>query len=244
MFKRKSFVILLVFLTLPIISFGGQMDDFFPIKPGMEEWKRFTTHSQKTKVLQLPDSNLEIMSTAELLQACLSYPMAFEIMLYNTPQQGIEAVIRQFNGLQEFMKREDAATLLLRHYSGLNPKHLDDSWTLVKKGRFSFKFRYIELLLAQDHLFTKLNPIERRQLLNESIRKFESKKKNPEVFGLLSLSFPTLLMAKVLEKDSPPAFKQELAGNEKLSQFLKTGRLTDTELINQLVTKAKKALEK
>jgi hypothetical protein len=244
MLKKQLCMILLVLMIVPIFVLGAQGDDPFPIKPGSDEWKSFTSHTQKVAVLQLPGYDLETMSTDELLQVCLNYPMALEIMAYDNPQQGIEAIIRQFNGLQELMKREDAAILLLENYSKLNPKHLDENWTLVKKGNFAFKFRYIELLLAQDKIFSKLNTNQRHQLLKESIQKFESKKKNPEVFGLSSLSTPTLLMVRILEKDNNQSFKQKIGENKKLNVLRKTARLVDLELLDQLVTEARESFEK
>ena len=238
MITRKWCVILLVLIVAPIFVFGGHGDDPFPIKPGSEEWNKLTSNVQRVEMLQLPKNELEKMPTTQLLQVCLDYPLAPEMMLYDTIQQGTEIIIGQFNGLQELMKRKDAAIILLKFYSKLSPDLLDRKWTLRRKGEFAFKFRYIELLLSQDCVLSTLSSSKRRQLLRKAIQTFESKRENPEVYGLMSLNAPVLVMARVLEKDNSQALKRQIGENERLNQFLKTAHLIDSDLMDPLVAEA------
>lgn len=242
MFKKKLCVILVVLIAAPLFLPGEQEYKPFPIKPGTDVWKTFTSHSQKVEALQLPQNELERMSTAQLLRVCMNYPMAPEIMAYDTPQKGIEVIIGQFNGLQELMKRKGAAVVMLKFYSKLNPGHLDDGWTLRKKGEFAFKIRYIELLLAQDLMLSQLNSTQRRQLLKAAIQKLESKNQNLAVYGLMSLNTPTLIIGRLLEKDNRQRFRRQVGESDKLKLFLKSARLIDSGLIDQIVAEAKEYL--
>jgi len=244
MFKKKLFVVLLALMTVSIFVVGAQEDDSFPIKPGSEKWKSFKSHSQKVEALQLPEQELKNMPTAKLLEVCINYPMAPEISAYNTPQEGIEMIIRHFNGLQELMKRDDAGIFLMLRYGKLNPLDLEKDWTPVKIGEFAFKMRYIELLLAQEQVFSRLNGIQRRRLLKLSIQKFDSKAKKPDVYGLMSLSTPALLMAKVLQKENNQSLRRQMEEQSSLSYFLKTAQLNDPALLDQLVAEAREASEK
>jgi hypothetical protein len=244
MFKKKLCVILLALIAVSIFVIGAQEDELFPVKPGSEKWKSFKSHSQKVEALQLPENKLKNMPTVRLLEACINYPMAPEISAYNTPQEGIERIIRNFNGLRELMKRDDAGIFLMQRYGNLNPMHLEKDWPLVKIGEFAFKIRYVELLLAQEQIFSRLNKIQRRRLLNLSLQKFDSKAERPDVYGLIGLSTPALLMAKVLQKENNQSLKRQMEEHSGLSQFLKTAQLNDPALLDQLVTEARAASQK
>ena len=43
----------------------------YPIKPGTEEWKGFTSTQEMIEVCQIPESILKNMSTSDLLDVCL-----------------------------------------------------------------------------------------------------------------------------------------------------------------------------
>jgi hypothetical protein len=127
----------------------------YPVKPGTAEWKALGSHVEMLKVCQIPDSNLTRMSTADLLETVLNYPLFLDALAYNWPQQGFDAVSGQFNGLQELLKRPDAGTVLLAKYKAMDPKALGQDWTDLQKGGYAFKFMYIEMLLAQPTIINR-----------------------------------------------------------------------------------------
>jgi len=64
----------------------------------------------------VPAGQLRGMATQGLLETALSYPLLVKNLLSNTPQEGIEALRGQCNALDEFLRRPDAAQVLLDLY--------------------------------------------------------------------------------------------------------------------------------
>jgi len=46
----------------------------FPVRPGTEEWKKFTSIEEQYAAYNIPTDLLQRISTAELVQTCLKYP--------------------------------------------------------------------------------------------------------------------------------------------------------------------------
>ena len=82
----------------------------YPVKPGTAAWKTLGGHVEMLKACQIPQSKLNTLSTAVLVETVLNYPLFLDALAYNWPQEGFNAVSGQFNGLQELLKRKDAGT--------------------------------------------------------------------------------------------------------------------------------------
>ena len=72
------------------------------------------------KACNIPDPMLTSLTTEALAKACLNYPLFNEVFYVNNLQQGIEGVIRNFNGLTELLKRTDAGQELFKIYKIIN----------------------------------------------------------------------------------------------------------------------------
>ncbi|NBH88227.1 hypothetical protein D3Z41_05295 [Parabacteroides distasonis] len=68
----------------------------------------------------IPDDQLKHMSTIDLLITCMNYPAYGYFTAFNDPQEGIDINIRNFNGLQELMRRTDAPNELLSIYKQMD----------------------------------------------------------------------------------------------------------------------------
>ena len=77
-----------------------------PHKPGTEAWQALSTHEDMLKACQIPAEILKTVSTEELIELCLAYPLLGDIFAYNGIQEGISKVSARFNGLQELFKRK------------------------------------------------------------------------------------------------------------------------------------------
>jgi len=231
-------------LAVPLMVQGDSGAYKFPIKGGTPEWKALTTHHQIVEALQIPEDILKNMATKALVRTCLSYPLYPDMWAYNSLQEGFERVTAGFNGLQELLKRKDAGTELVREYKMMDPTGFDQDWTLLEKGKFTAKFRNIEILLAQDAILTNLRRGDRLYLLAEAIRKFESMLQYSEIYGILNVETNTLLMGRIMIKENYDTFNQRVSGNEKLDRFLKKAALLDIESIKEIVSCAKQYLDK
>lgn len=86
----------------------------YSIKPGSQVWKSFNTHDEMIKAVQVPDSVLKRLSTKDLIQTCLSYPLAFDYLAFDNLKNGYERTFKNFNGFRELTSRNDAGKELLR----------------------------------------------------------------------------------------------------------------------------------
>ena len=119
----------------------------FPIKTGTDEWKSFQSLSEKLAVTQVPEEILYAMTTEALWQTFLDYPLRGNILAYNTVDQGIIAVSKQFNGLEELLRREDYLRVAMRVFNELPV--LDDSKDPESYSDEELKEGFKSLLLGE-----------------------------------------------------------------------------------------------
>ncbi len=114
----KSHELIFFSLLSLIVAFSGcyrlSADEpyNFPVKPGTPEWKTLGSHTAMTAVCQVPGARLHVMTTRALIITVLEYPLDGDILAYNFPQEGVDAIARDFNGLPELYTRKDAGAEL------------------------------------------------------------------------------------------------------------------------------------
>ena len=96
------------------IADGQEFD--YPVKPESEEWKVLDTHEKMVEVCTIPDEVIQQMSTYELLEIVMDYPLLSDLYCYNTYEQGLYALVSEFNGLRELLKRSDGISEILEYY--------------------------------------------------------------------------------------------------------------------------------
>lgn len=214
----------------------------FPVIPGTEQWKQFKTGEEMVKASQIPTEVLTHISTPGLVATCLSYPILPRIMAYNDLQTGFVAVAGNFNGLQELLKRPDAGQELLRVYRGMDPNDVKGK-EASKKGDFTFEFTYIEILISQPEIIAALSPSERKALARESLSKFKAKDNQLDTFSGFGEITSALVLGRVLEKEEFSSAYQAGKRSSAMQAFLAAGRVTDTQVINQIVIDAQSFLK-
>ena len=80
----------------------------YPVLPGTDEWNALKGHGEMLAVCQIPEDILKALSTEDLLEVVLDYPLMGDMFSYSTMEQGFLRVQKQFNGLQELTSRDDA----------------------------------------------------------------------------------------------------------------------------------------
>jgi len=96
------------------IADGQEFD--YPVKPESEEWKVLDTHEKMVEVCTIPDEVIQQMSTYELLEIVMDYPLLSDLYCYNTYEQGLYALVSEFNGLRELLKRSNGISEILEYY--------------------------------------------------------------------------------------------------------------------------------
>ncbi len=99
----------------------------YPIRPGTAEWEALPDHQAMVEACMIPEHILSTMTSEELAQTILAYPLLVDIFAYDDYDLGLEIVTKHFNGLTEFSKREDSASELANLYAenALNSINVD-----------------------------------------------------------------------------------------------------------------------
>ena len=66
-------------------------------------WRAFMQHTDMVAATQVTLKTLQSMFTEGLIETVLSYPLRIDMLVYNTPQDGFEALAVQFNGVPELL---------------------------------------------------------------------------------------------------------------------------------------------
>jgi hypothetical protein len=200
--KRQHLLIFLFsFGCMTLLAQESTIWDF-PIKPGTDGWSKLLDHEMKVQACQMPESVLSSISTQNLIEICLNYPLLLNIAAFSSFQEGMNDFKKSFNGIVELYRRVDAPKYLIERYSNLSPKNLDPKWSSFEKGHYAFTFIALELILSQKALLSSLSNDELKKLLTNSLQKFDDKNSMIEIYDNISLrSLGYLLTTIILEAD-------------------------------------------
>jgi len=233
--KTSAFLIAILLMQYAMLNAQDKYE--YPLNPGMPEWKSLPIE-EKNKMLQIPEDKLKSMPTEVLIQAYIDNPFCSLMFAYNTTQDGFNRVSKEFNGLRELMKRNDAATKLIVFYKTMQVDGYDVNWEPSEKGRFTFRFVYIETLLSQPEIINQLNATETKVLINELINKYNKKVELVSEYSIVGLEHCAYAIAHTLNKNGK-LMTQEASVDETLQSFLETGHLSKSNMLDQILQKAR-----
>jgi hypothetical protein len=228
----KQKMVLFCFLIFSSVAVNAQKIDVpydYPIKPGTESWRKFNTQAEMISACQIPEDVLGKLSTRALVETCLSYPLFSQITAYNSVQDGFSRFASKFNGFRELLSRQDAPSILVDKYKKMDPSGYSKTWPSVQKGQFIYSYLFVEILLAQDQMISKLGANAKKELAREAVKKFDSKVKEKELFGLVGLSHTSFVMSKTLNFEKNAAYKTLRDQNAKVTRFQETAQIMDLE---------------
>lgn len=122
-------------------------------------------HSQLFYIVyQIPEDELKTMTTEELCEYIVEYPLFITFAItnsnYTNDHENVFYTIKDvYNGLKEFVDRPNAAHMLVKKYLTLEVYTKDNYSDDVEPTDF-FKMQVIEFLLAREDLFKQLTDEE------------------------------------------------------------------------------------
>jgi hypothetical protein len=239
--KKYLMLIILVFSSTAWTQDQSSDEEYvYPYQSCTPEWAQFKSYKEKVDACQIPKEKLARMSTAALVKACLDYPMFGNICLYNTPQQGFDALAREFNGMQELLKRKDACRSLLTLYPKFDLEK-QDAWPTKNKNYGPISHWYLETILAQKPILENADSSTRINLLKEVQKRYLQKKAKSKEYGPATQGFSTLLMVKVM--DCNGNLEEEKKVNPRIKKYLETGVMGDTTMVEEIFKIAKRKTE-
>ena len=187
---------------------------------------------------QIPEATLASMSTPDLVETVLDYPLMAEVLAFNSVQEGFDAVAERFNGLRELLERPDVAGALMAHYRAENPAKVPALWSLLQQGQYSLRIFYVELMLGQQSVLDSLDDQGVRDVLFESLVKKEQKLERFDVFGSMGLEQTAFVAARGIERIEPGRFGKSGIATPELVDFLRDGTFASAPTVDQIFATA------
>ena len=200
----------------------------YPVKPGMEEWQHFKSIDEMYKACQIPENILKTLDTESLAQICMDYPAPLVLIIYNSPQAGFSSFHSNFNGIRELFRRKDIGKYLLKKYTNMSFADFNPLWPIEKQGDFSFKYQFVETIIAQPQVIQSLDATDRKLLLKEVIKKFDMKNSRTDLFGGNSLVINAWIMARILHSENK--FSTKYTNKSEIEMSLESGQLVDYDI--------------
>lgn len=244
----RYLIILLMFISQLFLnscsqsSVNSQINDSydFPVNTGTSEWNSISSYTERLEACQIPEEVLKDMSTPGLAETVFNYPFFGNMLAWNTPQEGIEAITAEFNGLSELLKRDDNHTAMLAIYKKkLDKNKIENLTNDTEKEEYAFKLAYFETILMQDNILSKMSKKELKELLVSANQKYKDTQQS-EIFCVYNKKYTSRLMGNVLFKLDFSPFVKEIQNNETLRKFLDDGYLRserDIEIIDSFTNK-------
>jgi len=96
-----------------------------------KEWKDFKTKSEMVNACSIPKEKLSKMSTKQLLNAVLDYPMLIDLLMFTSEEEGLKALADNSDAYRELLNRDDYTKVLSNK---LNKKDISRENPLVKRS--------------------------------------------------------------------------------------------------------------
>ena len=169
--KRIVSIIVMLFCLVitPIISVKAENDLLiqtetekryeYPLTSASEEWGELN-HAERVLALQIPENILESLSTEELIEVVLDYPCFGDMFFYPSYQEGYEAVMQHFNGLQELYKREDVGSSLVSVYSEIDINDIVNQKDGYEQFLEVLRLTYFDTIISQKFFQEKMTATE------------------------------------------------------------------------------------
>jgi len=230
-----SILLILLVIAINIKDTGANKADIDTTIVGTEAWfgngwgqdyydfpefipENITNDSQRVETSTVPEDLLKTMSTKGLIRTTFINPAKVNVFLFNSPQQGMNAMGFQYNGLDELYDRDDAAKYLIQFYRKMQMDYdLYDT--------FFTDLKLIESLLADERIINKMSSGEKQQLYTLLKNNVKDKGKMPERFGRTDEESILRIMLRIISIENTEDFKQisDISG---LNNFIETGSRT------------------
>jgi len=204
----------------------------YPIKPGTEEWKQFQKMEDRVRTCQIPEELLSSLSTDDLTDLCLRYPLIRHIRAYENTNYGLDQLFSEFNGIRELYQRKDVLHSMTKRYMEIirSLPFLDDYTNSdIEKGIFIISISVMECLLSRIERHEDEEKDNLKEVLRCLISGYEVKLKYPKYFKGSGFQSNFFSRAHIIAK-MDRSFVDRLPNKEK-NAALHSGRVRDEHTV-------------
>lgn len=235
---KKNRLIIALFFVIPLFFSGCEKEKpdpcsvlvngvfVYPAYP-KDGWKTDNIWEEQRKYFAIPDDVLKCISTEGLIQSILNHPN-YKVLLfaYSSWQQGFDRVSIECNGLSELPQRPNAMSALFSRYKEMNPLNLINYTDTLARGEFMVEFYYLEIIMAQTVIFTKLSEEEKPVFFEFMLDTYEKKREAYPLYGVSWGELNLGILARIMDHDKYLPFINEYESCFLLENFVKTLLLT------------------
>lgn len=228
----KKLLLLIVCYIVSHNMFSQNLKWEYPVLPSSQEWKKLANHEEKISICEIPSDILQNLSTEELFDVCMNYPLLQDALFFNSLEEGLSKTIERFNGLNEFINRRDCHTYLCNSMIG-NMNSLDNLGVLKleEAGKIINGEMIIECLLYNEKIISRISLSQKKTIAKAAYSNFVFKRNQVHKFGKYAMSNSALLLCYYLNELS-----DLVRDSQELSEFMKTKRMDpDGKIIDELI---------
>jgi hypothetical protein len=182
------------------------------------------------EAIRIPEEVLNSLTTVELVELCLNYPLSFDFFAYNSLQEGLrQNVAVNFNGVQELFRRSDNAKCLLdalKRNGLLELQSKENVLTTLQIGRLINRYSIAEVLTSHEAVLTNADAGQLREIAAVAVKNTLLKERGTHLYGSLSLESSAYLLGAALKTADVVA-----APSPELERFIKNGTTSDVRLL-------------
>jgi hypothetical protein len=194
--------------TSSVIAYETGPDD-------AKAWAELETKGEMVEALTPEDpSGVVELSPDELVDATLTYPLYFDYLFFNSPQDGFNQVRHDSEAVEALLEGPDAAALVDRYIV------LDLRSSARASGEAGIQFGFLQMEVAQSEVLNAVSSATRKALLGEVLTKWSLI--SNELRASYSPDLCALLAARILALESP-SFARSAAGIGGFDDFIASG---------------------
>ncbi|MGI5895882.1 MAG: hypothetical protein ACOX6U_02885 [Oscillospiraceae bacterium] len=196
-FRRVTSILISAALMLGCVGFSASAEqsnltpaEQYAVYVDSLDWASYETHDEMVEAAQIPVNLLNQMTTNDLVDALMNYPLLIDLNLFNTKREGFERVYQDFNGLRALLEKDDGAMKLVERYE--NTSIANGHMRSTNLENAIIVPRFLESLLAQNEIISTLSETQESELLKTVEEKCEQKSASPFYSGTINTFYETL----------------------------------------------------
>lgn len=124
-----SLIMVIVFILAAVTTVYAKTNEGgyeYEVTTKDKKWLEIKTKDEMINACKISKDKLEKMTTKELLEAVLNYPMLYDIFLYSSYEEGVKALYNQSDAYRMFVNQDDASEVIDKKYTSITTNRMSE----------------------------------------------------------------------------------------------------------------------